>query len=556
MKSKTSVLFLVASVSVFAANIPNQELSLREQVLIRKRVHNIYNKKVDPEKMFYRPEKISAQTSEIVEVNIDLKNGKITDQPETLEFLGQKKRDSLFLEDQCQWLSQKFPKIRCEHKGSIGSWESIAASDQIENLTESWLSDPEVSIEKIPTSGKTSIDLWSDDYWKLKWGGVSYRYGEGQVFGNYTEAIHSYAQPEAWTKAIASFGAVDFNQQIETWSPAEKYDLITNNVRFTLTNEQKQEGAKFLDEEGDIEGWMGLCHGWAAAAIMAPKPRKTISAMGALGTSIKWFPHDIRALTTLAWANGNYSSNFVGQRCNSKNATTLSNGRLKDSDCFDNNPATFHLALANLVGIAATSFVMDAAFDYQVWNQPVVSFDFSYFSPVNPEQVGKSWDKAAVNYSEEFKRIDPFQRPLTRGKRRSGSSLYDDSRIDKIVGVIATVTYLGEVYPVHGDRFSADRLIRVTYTYDLELEQVDDHFEITGGEWHTNAHPDFLWVPQKGAIPTTYYDDPSINYSGHEIPSERLTQTAVQASRWGYPLCEVVSTLLKESSDLPLAPCH
>ena len=548
MKNEALLLFLISPLSLFAANIPNQGLSPREQVQLQKRIHNFYNGSFCSEKMFYRPQKFSALSGEALQVHEDLKSAKQSPPRSSLEFLAQKKTDQQFLQNQCMWLKKRFPQLHCDSPEVTNTWESISPMERIESLTESWLDVPQTSIEAIPVSGKTQLNLWSDDYWKLKWGGISYRYGEGRFLGTYTEAIKAYFQPASWLKVLEDMSFNTVEREIEKWSPAEKYDLATNDLRFSLTNEQKQEGAAYLDQDGDIEGWMGLCHGWAAAALMAPKSTKTISLKGPSDTNIKWFPHDIRAVTTLAWANGNYPSNFVGLRCDSKKASTLSNGRIKDSECFDNNPGTFHLALANLVGIAGASFIMDAAFDYQVWNQPIVSYEFSYFNPLNPEQIEKRWEKVAVDYDEKFKSRDPFQKPLTRGRKVGRLSSYNDSKIKKIVGVVTTLTYLGEVYPLHGDRFSGESLIRVSYTYDLELEQQGDRYEIAGGEWHTNAHPDFLWVPQKGAVAKTYFDLPDLYFNGHEDPSDKLTEVAEEASRQGYPLCEVVSTLLRESS--------
>ena len=357
-------------------------------------------------------------------------------------------------------------------------------------------------------------------------------------------------------KSLQSLSSSQLSAQIATWSPAEKYDLIINDLNFGLTKEQKEEGRPFIDENGDVEGWMGLCHGWAAAAIMAPKAMNSFEMWGPSETKVKWFAHDVRALTTLAWSNGNFPTNFVGTRCNKKKPEIYDNGRIKDSECFDNNPGTFHLALANLIGIAKASFIMDATFDYQVWNQPIKTYEFTYFNPLAPEKQSKNWEEVAVSYDDNFKVKDRFQTTLTRGKRKMNGSVHDDSMISKVVGVITTVVYLGEINPIQGDAVRNENFIRVSYTYDLELAQKNGGYQVIGGEWHTNAHPDFLWVPQKNSVALKSFDVDHLNFTGTESPSEPLSQQARKASEYGYPLCSVISKLLGSSAMGSQYLCH
>lgn len=188
---------------------------------------------------------------------------------------------------------------------------------------------------------------------------------------------------------------------------------------------------------------------------------------------------------------------------------------------------------------------MDKTFDYEVWNQPIQSYEFTYFNPLNPEETSKKWQEVAVDYDATFKKNDRFQKPLTRGKRVGNR--FDDSGIEKVVGVIATVSYLVEVEPKVGAA-NENAVERVTYTYDLELHQEGDTYVALGGEWHTNAHPDFLWVPAKDEVATTNYDSVEVSYNG-KSPTEALTATAAEASQsGGYPLCRVLKYLVEKSS--------
>ena len=135
---------------------------------------------------------------------------------------------------------------------------------------------------------------------------------------------------------------------------------------------------------------MGLCHGWAAAAIFVPAPVLKVTTVGPRGSKIDWYPDDIKALATLAWSRGNFRANQISGRCDTKNPKTYPNGRLSEQECFDTNPATFHLALGNLIGRQGFAFIMDAAYDYEVWNQPILSYEFEYFNPLDPKQRARN----------------------------------------------------------------------------------------------------------------------------------------------------------------------
>ncbi|MFM8268827.1 MAG: hypothetical protein ACKN9V_01450 [Pseudomonadota bacterium] len=438
------------------------------------------------------------------------------------------------------------PNFPC---GESRKWGNFFKDDQVSDLADSWVEKVTYSPDEIPVEGESNRPLWSDDYWAMVRGLTSYRYSEGDWFNDYREAISSYSQPQGWL-SVLNLKLEKLNAAILKWSPAEKYDLSIEDLEFSLTNEQKKEGRGYEDEEGEVEPWMGLCHGWAPASIMVPRPTQPVEIAGPSGSSIVWYPNDIKAMITLAWANGNWASNFVGRRCEQKKLKTFPNGRISSQDCFDNNPATFHLALGNLVGNAKASFVMDKAYDYQVWNQPIVGYQFTYFNPLDPSQKSKSWEEVAATYDKNFKKKDRFQKPLTRGKFREGStnrrSLREgaqDAHIAKVVGVIATVVYLVETTPPQfGPTPGDDEYGRDVYLYDLEIAKEREGWGITGGEWHQNNHPDFLFVPKKNSTASAVWD----------FLSEDPKVMGPSASEKGaYPLCKVIKELVEKSSSAP-----
>jgi hypothetical protein len=534
---------------VFLILITGTASATSESEEIERRLHDFYAEPSVPKVMNQRPPKRSVETGEIVRPNKILRLSSVVPRPDTLAALSQVKGTRYYQEQYCKTLQKHFPEISClEKMAETPSWAGIESGDRVEALARTWMPDVERRIELLPLRGETKLSPWSDDYWRLKWGATSYRYSESVHYPTYDEAINAYSQPMQWINALKSSPPIKLAKTVAEWSPAEKYDLTVGDESFTLTNEQKNEGQAMKGPSGDVENWMGICHGWAAASIIAPKANAPVDVVGAAGLSVTWYPHDVRAITSLAWANGQHANNFIGGRCGAKTPKLFDNGRIKNQECFDTNPATFHLALGNFIGRHGVSFIMDANFDYEVWNQPIQSYETLYFSPLSPSKQSANWQEVAVLYDDSFKKKDRFQKPLTRGKLDSETEKYDDSKIKFVVGVLAKITYIGENSPRPGASPSDDQLLSVTYIYDLELYDEPQGIVVGGGEWHSNAHPDFLWVPTRESIATTHHDRKPVHFTGAAAPSKSVTQVARQASRQGYPLCRVLSELLQRSS--------
>lgn len=458
-----------------------------------------------------------------------------------------------FQTDRCQrFLKNIFPGLRCDDEHV---WASIEPNDRVENLAATWIAPEAVSrdLDRLPPSGEVTRSFWSGDYWKMQWGLTSYRYAENKTFSSYRTAVGAYAQPDEWSVA-KTLGIEALGKEILKWSPAEKYDLTVGDEAFTLTVQRKREGEQHVGPNDDVESWFGLCHGWAPAAIFVPRPKQSVTAKGPGGASVEWYADDVKAMATLAWANGWYRARSIGGRCNARKVKRYPNGRVAQPECFDNNPATLHAALGNLIGREGIPFVMDASWDYEVWNQPILAYRFQYFNPLAPAERKDDWRKAVVPYDDAFKARDRFQKPLTRG-RRIGTDRYDDARVKAVVGVTATVVYLGETAPRHTPAGRPNTTIRATYTYDLELEEEGGRLVAAGGEWHENAHPDFLWLPEQGSVPAGPGDGAAIEVDlSHPAPAT-TTKVARAASDEGYPLCRVVEKLVAGASGVTTYRC-
>ena len=317
-------------------------------------------------------------------------------------------------------------------------------------------------------SSRLPFQPWSSSYWPLSEGSITNRYSDPNIPRSDVNKYAKYILEQRPADTLVNEGRTDL------LSPAEKYDLLMGDKNYSLTNSILNDVKSY----GLFEGWEGICHGWAPAAYMYNRPIRSVKVSNPEGKQITFYPTDIKALSSLLWANLNYPSKFIGGRCNEKNPQRDANGRILSQDCFDSNPASFHLALINQIGINKRSFVFDATYDFQVWNQPLLSYSYYYFNPQTAQSSYKSSD-VMINKAN-----------YTRDKFKS----YRSNNATYIVGVKTKVEYISETYPDASSKDSPNRdsIVAVEYIYDLE---VDSNGKIIGGEWYQTAHPDFMWTP-------------------------------------------------------------
>ena len=295
------------------------------------------------------------------------------------------------------------------------------------------------------------------------------------------------------------------------------------------------EGKHYWDEYGEVETWMGICHGWAAASYMLPRPTKKIKVKSFDGkTDITFYPADIKALASLLWSNVRATTRFVGGRCSESTPEQDDNGRVIQEDCNDTNPGTWHMSVVNQVGKTKASFIMDATYDYEVWNQPIVSYSYKYFNPITKAPT-ETLAEAKILIKDHTK--DKFK------KYRSDQAKY-------LVGISMQIEYTVETSPMQRDITGPehDSNTFAYYMYDLEI---NDKNEIIGGEWYKNTHPDFLWTPPIGTKALTYADYYLLgvpNWDGKSALPKRWKDLAHQSARRGQPLAKIVESLIELSN--------
>ena len=318
----------------------------------------------------------------------------------------------------------------------------------------------EAAWDRLPLEGAADQKGWSEDYWATFQGGITYRWIE-----------RDYAYPILSADTITS-------DRLDDLSPAEKYDVFLKRLDFPTVQDERRRtkimktvpGSAEYDPNFSIPDWEGLCHGWAPAALNFKEPTKTVSVQTTVG-EMKFYPSDIKALLLYYQQhddNRSTRTSMVSGRCATKFSELdekLTAGEIthdqwneaRETDaCGDVNAATFHLILANELGVKKQGFVVDVTRDFEVWNQPVNSFK----SKVSLDQAG-----AGPNAAEGT------VRELT---------------------VETAMKYTIESEPSR----EASGSIEKTKHYEYVLE-LDVNSRVIGGRWVSEERPDFIWRETK-----------------------------------------------------------
>lgn len=379
---------------------------------------------------------------------------------------------------------------------------------------------------------------WSGDYWPIYSGGIAKRYADPRFL--------RLANGKNWDQVAQYIINQDIfsvrGSSMDLLSPAEKYDLLLQDGDRGMTQSQLLESKGSQNRDGSIDTWMGKCHGWAAASYNVKRPAHGVDVMSMDGKrKIRFYPTDIKALYSLLWSQVEVPNYWAGQRCDKKDPVKDSNGRIIDPACFDSNPGTWHQVVVNQIGVHKRSFIIDATYDFEVWNQPIYSYEYSYFNPQTGRMV-RTLKEASIDRSDFSN--DKFRK-------------YRSPQASRFVGIAMKILYGAETNPnaSYFDGEANDRFIAVNYLYDLELNDQD---QIIGGEWYHNAHPDFMWNPIPGYQPKSVgdlylageaRDRSSWRWARSQpMPESWMYAATKMSSPAGQPLARIVDALNQEAN--------
>lgn len=280
--------------------------------------------------------------------------------------------------------------------------------------------------------------FWSGDYWPLNKGNINQRWNAKTYQGQ------NRSTPDRSQAKLMRY------EDLAELSPSEKYDLFLGRYDYPLTSEVSQKS------NADAKDWEGICNGWAAASTHhnEPVPKNLVNPDG---IKIPFGSADIKALISYYYATHHQvvTTHQIGKRCD-QNRRIL--GINTPAECKDDvNPGSFHIALANTIGLKQKSFLMDVKRFKEVWNHPIVAYTSKVVDVNN----------------------DPSEK-LTEGTVRT-------------VKVETRVFYIDESqrntwYVINGT--TEQVVAHKDYQYRLNLNQDD---EIIGGSWKSGERPDFLW---------------------------------------------------------------
>ena len=173
---------------------------------------------------------------------------------------------------------KRFKSFQFENGNSIFS-ESDLGNDPADLFLESRVKTASGLATPIFTKGNLSFEPWSGDYWPTHRMGIAVRYAD-----------RSYPRSNEWKPYNEFFlnlfrTPYDSPERFDDLSPAEKYDILVGDEDRSLTRWSVEEAAKYV-KDGEIETWMGLCHGWAPASYMTPIPLKPVSYTMASGKNL------------------------------------------------------------------------------------------------------------------------------------------------------------------------------------------------------------------------------------------------------------------------------
>ncbi|MCC7538759.1 MAG: proprotein convertase P-domain-containing protein [Deltaproteobacteria bacterium] len=346
----------------------------------------------------------------------------------------------------------------------------------------------------LPTSGHAERTSWPSTYWPTYQDSINHRWNGGSTGTDrlspaekYDLAFNGWTPSEAFynLRPFASAGAAFDREYYDQLGPLARY-VSTHMGNADSRDGVDSDGDGQIDEADDNDGvatWWGLCHAWVPASMLENQPGGTPVTIN----GVTFYSGDLEALMIAAYNRS--GAQMIGDRCNDGGRGTGSrpverdeHGRAVDPECRDTNAGAFHVIMANYLGIMHRPLAEDRTYDFEVWNQPVVSFEVTKSETIDLARANQLLGVTGDSYT------------------------YNTDAVS-FVYVESTVTYITESHagrlPSNPEQYKR----RDHYTYILEL---DADGNVIGGEWtgsSRSGHPDFLWNPSRLSRSSTPYLD-------------------------------------------------
>ncbi len=293
------------------------------------------------------------------------------------------------------------------------------------------------SFEALPLSGSVdNADIpWSETYWPSNRGSIANRWNSP------TGGSFKYKSPTR--EQLMSMGRA----QIAELSAAEKYDIFMGRYDYPTRDRA------WANSSPHAKPWAGICNGWSPASIFYHEP-KAVDKVNPDGIVVPFASSDVKGLMSFFYAfDAKAETNQMGARC-------FFNAFSGTSNCSDVNAGSFHIVLANFIGLQKKAFVADVDRLKEVWNNPVYKYESKIIGELSVGHGSAPGTVRRVRVSTQMTYTDELE----------------VSRWEPVTGT--------------GDFKSATK----DYQYVLEIGSGG---QILGGDWESWDRPDFLWTSQK-----------------------------------------------------------
>ncbi len=370
------------------------------------------------------------------------------------------------------------------------------------------LSDAVRRLEQLPLQGSVAVEPWSGSYWPEYKGGIAYRWRTGEAF------VRDFMSRSEALQASAD--------AIHALSPAEKYDLYTGNYGWSLTQ-------GVLGETSPTEsGWTGYCHGWAPAAASYDEP-EPVTVRNPDGIEFTFGSSDIKALLTY-YRGSVVISSFVGHdwaRPARVVGTVCGSANPIDPACHDTNPGTFHIVMANQLGLAGEHVLFDVDPTYEKWNQPAWAYRSTLVESREPARFASMGTVTEVLMRTELDytiEIEPTHDTVlgTAGQHSTTLVLHYTLDLD------AEGQILGGQWQVplqEGGFASLDEVWSYYTNADENHDGKPDYSEdeVSAIIWANFRFPDYLWLQDE----PEWSQEPAYLSTGWELVSTTSTSRQV-----------------------------
>ena len=331
-------------------------------------------------------------------------------------------------------------------------------------------------LSELPTEGKSEHIPWPATYWPTYEDSTNVRWqGDGTLspVQKYDNAFNGWEVPEGFLE-LEPYESSNCNDK--SWSK-EYYEQLGSAASYVSKNKGNAKARDGVDNDGDgetdecddrdgVETWWGLCHAWVPAAMLEQEPQRAVEHNG-----VTFEVSDIKALLI-----GQYDrpkAYMLGGRCNDKEVERdEETGRVLNDECRDTNAGSYHVIMANFLGVMKRPVAEDRTYNYEVWNQPILEWKVNSMDEIDLAKAHELLKVEGDTYKYNDKAVTFFE-------VRSTSYYITESDASTQPFTDEISTY------VRTDK----------YHYILEL---DEDGLIIGGEWlgsSIKSHPDFLWLP-------------------------------------------------------------